>query len=112
MYVRIAAGRLHAGEYTVVMLRTLRSPEVESTNWLEPFVADFRCGHAHLHLLPGLHYCHAFSLSALVRFMLLVSAPWRGCLACMYAPRSMHADSVAACRVCPGMPSTQQEWHY
>jgi hypothetical protein len=25
------------------MLRTLRSPEVESTNWLAPFVADFRC---------------------------------------------------------------------
>ena len=34
---------LCAGEYTVVMLRTLRSPEVETANWLDPFVADFRC---------------------------------------------------------------------
>ena len=32
-----------AGEHTVVMLRPLNSPEVESTTWLQPFLQDFRC---------------------------------------------------------------------
>ena len=27
----------------MVMLSALQSPEVESTAWLDPFVADFRC---------------------------------------------------------------------
>ena len=32
-----------AGEHTVVMLRPLNSPEVDSTTWLQPFLQDFRC---------------------------------------------------------------------
>jgi len=32
-----------AGEHTVIMLRPLESPEVESTGWLKSFQQDFRC---------------------------------------------------------------------
>jgi N-acetyltransferase 10 len=30
------------GEHTIIMLRALRSPDVEDPTWLEPFVSDFR----------------------------------------------------------------------
>ncbi|CAD7699176.1 unnamed protein product [Ostreobium quekettii] len=30
------------GEHTIVVLKPLQSPDVEGTNWLEPFVVDFR----------------------------------------------------------------------
>ena len=30
------------GEHTIIVLRTLRTPEVENLSWLDPFVADFR----------------------------------------------------------------------
>jgi tRNA(Met) C34 N-acetyltransferase TmcA len=42
-----------AGEHTVIMLRPLQSPEVENTDWLDPFLQDFRC--RFMSLLPGAH---------------------------------------------------------
>ena len=39
------------GEHTCVVLRPLRSPEVEDTDWLGPFYSDFRL--RFMSLLPG-----------------------------------------------------------
>lgn len=42
VYLRQSASET-TGENTVVMLHALASEEVQGTQWLEPFVSDFRC---------------------------------------------------------------------
>ncbi len=44
------------GEHTCVVLRPLRSPEVEGTAWLAPFYRDFRL--RFMSLLPGAFRCN------------------------------------------------------
>ncbi|BDA49001.1 RNA cytidine acetyltransferase [Coccomyxa sp. Obi] len=50
VYLRQNASDI-TGEHTVIMLRALQSAEVESGDWLDPFLTDFRC--RYMALLPG-----------------------------------------------------------
>ena len=47
----------------MVMLSALQSPEVESSAWLEPFVADFRCAFT---CSVRIHNSHAASSEAII----------------------------------------------